>query len=574
LAAVLGLIVGTFGAARPANAGDAIVHPNQREQVIDGFGASSAWTAPDMGDAGADLTFSTDPAVGGAGLSLLRVRIAPDGTCGEIATAQEAIARGATVWATPWSPPPEWKTGTDDAGNGGSLLPMYYGAWANRLVSAVQSLQAQGVHLVGLSAQNEPTTPASYESCLYTPTELVDFVGQYLAPALSNAGLLGVPIDTGAIDTGAIDTGAIDTGAIDTGAIDAGAIDAGAIDAGALDTGAIDAGAIDAGAIDAGGALKIIAPETQDWTTFAQFEGAIWADDAGRNAVGILASHSYAETSPSPVPAVAQAGKSLWETEVSDPAADPGILSGLWVASSIHQALVSANANAWHYWWIYPQGPGNGALYDPAPTGSGNPVPTKRLYAMGNFSRFVRPGFFRVNATENPQPCAPVEVSAYTDQQSANLVIVAINSGTVPFAQGFVFDGVTTGSWTSFVTSSSQNLEDGGEVSNGGLDGGPDGSRIVFMLAPQSVTTLVGHVTGVGQPAAEDGASALSIACGDAAPAGPAPSCGLACSTATTRASGRDPAKGSTIAAIAAMAASIGRRRVRRSRRKGSSPRR
>ena len=109
LAAVLGLIVGTFGAARPANAGDAIVHPNQREQVIDGFGASSAWTAPDMGDAGADLTFSTDPAVGGAGLSLLRVRIAPDGTCGEIATAQEAIARGATVWATPWSPPPNTK---------------------------------------------------------------------------------------------------------------------------------------------------------------------------------------------------------------------------------------------------------------------------------------------------------------------------------------------------------------------------------------------------------------------------------------------------------------------------------
>ncbi len=44
----------------------------------------------------------------GAGLSLFRVRIAPDGAtgAGEMAMATAAQSRGARVLATPWSPPP------------------------------------------------------------------------------------------------------------------------------------------------------------------------------------------------------------------------------------------------------------------------------------------------------------------------------------------------------------------------------------------------------------------------------------------------------------------------------------
>jgi glucuronoarabinoxylan endo-1,4-beta-xylanase len=507
-----GLILGAVATAAPAKAADAIVRPHQTQQIINGFGASSAWADDDMDDAGADLTFSIDA---GVGLSLLRVRIAPDGTCGEVATAQKAVARGANVWATPWSPPPEWKTGTDDAGNGGTLSPMYYGAWASLLVSFVQGMQSQGIPLLGLSAQNEPTTSVTnngetvgYESCLYTPAALAQFIGQSLGPALSDAGLP---------------------------------------DGGVLPMG-------------------VIAPETQDWNAFQSFEQEIETDDAGAwNQVGVLASHSYAGTQPSPYPAVADAGKSLWETEVYDETSsnpDPGIGSGLWVARAIHQALVSANANAWHYWWIYPLGPGRGALWDPVSDGGSGFQPTKRLYAMGNYSRFVRPGFLRVAATEVPNPCWGVEVSAYSDPPSGNLVVVAINLDTVAHTQGFAFDGVTTGSWTSWVTSATQSLEPGDAVSDVGSDGGETG-RVVYTLAPQSVTTLQMQVTDAGPPLPADSDASACVA--DAAP--PKQGCGLACSTAAVRASGGGGGgllNGSAAAACAAVAAALGRRATRR----------
>jgi glucuronoarabinoxylan endo-1,4-beta-xylanase len=517
------LALTSLGRAFPAYAADVVVRPLQTKQTIDGFGASSAWTASDMSDSDADLAFSTD---GGAGLSLLRVRIAPDGSCGEVATAQKAIARGAKVWAAPWSPPPEWKSGVDDAGNGGSLIPTFYDSWANRLAMSVQTLQAEGVNLIGLSAQNEPTTAAvnrgnDYESCVYTQSELVDFVGQHLAPALDDAGLRsGSPSDAGSSDAGS--------------------------------------------SVPATASLKIIAPETQDWGAFATFESAFVADDGGAfNELGTLASHSYGNVSPSPYPAITASGKSLWQTEVYDQTSsqsDPGIVSGLWVARAIHQALVTASVNAWHYWWLEPLGVGRGGLWD-FMTGQ----PSKRLYTMGNFSRFVRPGFVRVHATELPQPCGQVQVSAYYDQPSGTLVVVAINSDTVAYTQGFLFDSVTAGSWQSWVTSDSQSLGPG--VVDASLDGGAAGGRVVTTLPAQSVTTLQGFVTAPGPTLSPDAGSdpADTVACGDAAPPVTGGSgCGLACSIAARRTSRGGPLTGWSAAGCMALTLVARRRAARR----------
>jgi glucuronoarabinoxylan endo-1,4-beta-xylanase len=519
-----------------------VVRPLQTKQTIDGFGASSAWTASDMADSDADLAFSTDPTKKGAGLSLLRVRIAPDGSCGEVATAQKAIARGAKVWATPWSPPPEWKSGSDDAGNGGSLIPMFYDSWASRLATSVQTLQAQGVNLIGLSAQNEPTTAAvnrgngpGYESCVYTPSELVDFVGQHLDPALDDAGLRsGSPGDAGSSDAGSNGGGTQDAGS---------------------------------SAPAAAASLKIIAPETQDWGAFATFESAFVADDGGAfNELGTLASHSYGSASPSAYPAIAASGKSLWQTEVYDPTSsqpDPGIVSGLWVARAIHQALVTASVNAWHYWWLKPLGADRSALWD-FTTGQ----PSKRLYTMGNYSRFVRPGFVRVDATERPQPCGQIQVSAFYDEHPGTLVVVAINSDTVDYSQGFLFDGVTAGSWQSWVTSDSKSLESGAAVIDASLDGSAVGGRVVTTLPAQSVTTLQGHVTAVVGPTLSPDAGsdpADTTACGDAAsPVTGGSGCGLACSTAASRSGRNGPAMPWSVAGAVVLTAALRRRASRR----------
>src|SRR5690554_4361741 len=165
---------------------ECIVAFEETQQHMSGFGGSTAWAGGLDDDLIDELFSPTD----GCGLTLVRMRIAPNGTTGrgEIDIAKKAQALGASIWAAPWSPPAEWKD-NNSVNNGGSLLPEHYQDWADRLVSYVEDLKAQGVDLRWISAQNEPNWTAEYESCRYTPEELATFVGEYLGPSLERAGL-------------------------------------------------------------------------------------------------------------------------------------------------------------------------------------------------------------------------------------------------------------------------------------------------------------------------------------------------------------------------------------------------
>ena len=116
------------------------------------------------------------------------MRITPGGTTDELATAQIAMAHGVSVWAAPWSPPAEWKTNGSTI-NGGSLVPEDAQAWADRLAAFVKQMAADGVPLWALSAQNEPGFKASWETCVYSPADLVAFIRDNLGPAWAAQGL-------------------------------------------------------------------------------------------------------------------------------------------------------------------------------------------------------------------------------------------------------------------------------------------------------------------------------------------------------------------------------------------------
>ncbi len=75
----------------------------------------------------------------------------------------------------------------------------------------------------------------------------------------------------------------------------------------------------------------------------------------------------------------------------------------------------------------------------------------KRGYAFGNWSKFVRPGFQRIGATE--KPAGGVLVEAYRD--STHLAVIAVNTNASPVTQKFVIDGSTVDSLTPWVTSPS-----------------------------------------------------------------------------------------------------------------------
>jgi glucuronoarabinoxylan endo-1,4-beta-xylanase len=137
-------------------------------QTIRGFGGSSAWHGQ-LTDSDCDKLFTT------LGLSILRVRIDPDGIWDdEIQNAKKAVARGATVFASPWSPP----AGLKDNNNpiGGSLLSQNYGAYASWLNSFSTTMQNNGVSLYAISVQNEPNINVDYESCNWTATQMFNFM--------------------------------------------------------------------------------------------------------------------------------------------------------------------------------------------------------------------------------------------------------------------------------------------------------------------------------------------------------------------------------------------------------------
>jgi glucuronoarabinoxylan endo-1,4-beta-xylanase len=282
-----------------SQAGDVVVDPADPRQTIAGFGASTAWGST-MTAADADLLWST---TAGAGLSLHRVRIDyQSGQTSETAIAKLAVARGVTVWATPWTPPAADKSGSGGANGevGGTLSnPSAYAAF---LAGFVSYMKGQGVPIYAVSAQNEPDAQVSYESCSYTGASLASFIGTYMAPALTPTGVKIIAPETQNWCTFPSYESAL----------------------------AANPGAW--------GATSIIA--THEYGCSPQAYPAIAA--AGKQ---FWATEIYDQ------------GSTI---------ADPGIASALRVAKLIHDALTIANMNAWHYWWVYPLAADNGALWDMA----------------------------------------------------------------------------------------------------------------------------------------------------------------------------------------------------------------
>ncbi len=153
-------------------------------QRIDGFGASGAWGSG-WTEAQADMFFSTN---NGAGLSLLRTRIVPDGTSDETNLMLMAVARGARVWSTPFSPPASFKD--NDNVNSGDFLSQYNQPYADQLANYVVNMKTNlGIHIYAISLQNEPQEAMDYESALWTAQQFHDFIpDDYNALAINGVG--------------------------------------------------------------------------------------------------------------------------------------------------------------------------------------------------------------------------------------------------------------------------------------------------------------------------------------------------------------------------------------------------
>ncbi|MDI9258448.1 MULTISPECIES: glycoside hydrolase family 30 protein [Flavobacterium] len=120
-------------------------------------------------------------------VNLNNFSLAPDSQLIQMLKDILAINPTIKIMATPWSPPVWMKD--NNSSIGGSLLPQYYGVYANYFVKYIQAMQAEGISIDAITPQNEPLHPGNNPSMLMLATEQANFIKNNLGPAFQSAGI-------------------------------------------------------------------------------------------------------------------------------------------------------------------------------------------------------------------------------------------------------------------------------------------------------------------------------------------------------------------------------------------------
>ena len=446
----------TFTPVPPTRAAsDVIVDGEITYQTIDGFGACGAFRAashihgstglsPEQQKAVLDLLFSPTT---GAGLSIWRNEIGSSNTASvggpddgdnvpsiepndpggpdapadyswdeddadQVWLSQQAQSYGVTqFYATAWSAPAYMKT-NNSLKNGGYLCGVpgqacSSGDWrqhyADYLVQYLKFYQDAGLEIDYVGFQNEPALSPGYASMNWdaspasggrgrvdpsTPQN-IDFIKNYLGPTLARSGL----------------------------------------------------------------PTQIACCDATSWDRTITYADGVLADPEARDYVGVITGHGYYGSSagmlgPNPVDSAIDAGKRVWQSEAAifdswNPAWDGGSSdsSGIHWAEVLWDSLVNTQVNAYFYWWgakAYEAG-GNTANSPLIKIVGDTYEPSKRLWAFANYSRFIRPGATRIDASTGKHN---LRVSAFRNTDGSYAIVV-LNMGHADEAVAFSLRNVT-----------------------------------------------------------------------------------------------------------------------------------
>ncbi len=161
----------------PVVTSEITVNAGDLYQTIQGFGCATVFNPPNTTAYTVeefDRLFGSGS--GQVGLNILRIRVASDDAwrATELNHSKWAIQRGAKVFASPWSPPARMKTNGNIVG--GKLIPDSAAAYAKYLNDFALYMAANGAPLEAVSVQNEPDWEPGYEGCVWTATEMKDFL--------------------------------------------------------------------------------------------------------------------------------------------------------------------------------------------------------------------------------------------------------------------------------------------------------------------------------------------------------------------------------------------------------------
>lgn len=104
-----------------------------------------------------------------------------------ILEAKSISKEGFNIIASPWTAPPWMKD--NKAWVGGKLLPEYNDTWALYFLKYIDAYKKEGIDIWGITVENEPHGNGNnWESMLFSPKEMTDFVQHHLGPKLEQDG--------------------------------------------------------------------------------------------------------------------------------------------------------------------------------------------------------------------------------------------------------------------------------------------------------------------------------------------------------------------------------------------------
>lgn len=451
---------------------------NDLRQTIDGFGVGEADWADDIfifpkREQVLDALFSSE----GLNVNILRGEIFPHYATGELqadfATASDTslhvaqhpekierndLLRRGQFWLTShvqqkypevrftfstWSPPAWMKEGNRATelypASQGKLKSEHYQHYADYLADFCEAYNKAGIPIYAVSPSNEPGYAAPWNSCLWTPQEMGDFIQHNLLPTLQKRSP----------------------------------------------------------------EVKVLFGENPAWSTVFDRLKMISSADFVNNVLQthadmpenniIAAGHGYVLPDTIPLPAelrrtpivpfeeAVKRNIPMWVTEISDiTPLDVSMEDGLRWATAFHEYLMEAQVSA-IIWWLGAQPTKTNESLIVLNQQEGSFIKTKRYDTFGNYTRYIPRGSRGMGNQPNGLP-EEVKVSSF--RYGNQFTIVVVNPTDRQLTSQLLLENgkVVKGSLRNYITTADKQWSEGTIT----------GSTLEFL--PQSVTTFTGEI--------------------------------------------------------------------------------
>jgi glucuronoarabinoxylan endo-1,4-beta-xylanase len=407
---------------------DVTVNLNTTYQNIDGFGAmqDKGWTGYNMTSADYNTAFGTGP--GQIGLTILRIRANESQSAwgSDLVDAKAAYSRGVKVFATAWACPSSMRTPYTFTRGGTTTYDSYKlstgseQAYADHLNAFAKYMKDNNVPLYALGFKNEPDW--CDEWACGSATEMYNYAKNYGSKLRQNGN-------------------------------------------------------------------KVISAESFNFSK--SYYDPILNDAAALSSIDILGTHFYGTSKSSGDNTFdytlfkQKGGKTpFWMTEVytanvnnQGSKAWPLCLD---VAYEMHRALALSNMSAYVWWYMKrTYGPLWISANNSSAAASAGTV-SKVGAIMGQYSKYVRPGAVRVDATRKVQ--TDVYTSAFKKNDS--VVVVSVNMASSAKTVTYSISGMKATSGVKITTSGTKDMKDDGTVP-------VTGGNFSVTLEAQSISTIV-----------------------------------------------------------------------------------